>query len=102
MPVQFVSVKAQDNDIRLDRWFMRHYPDLKNGQLQRLLRGKNIRVNGQKATTKRERSFNRPRRRKSLSLSADRKPEILFISFSSASLYLALFFLSAFIMGAAI
>ena len=51
MPVQFVKVKPQDDAIRLDRWFSRHYPDLKNGQLQRLLRGKNIRVNGQKATT---------------------------------------------------
>ncbi|MBQ7413670.1 MAG: RluA family pseudouridine synthase [Alphaproteobacteria bacterium] len=51
MPVQFITVKPQDNDIRLDRWFSRHYPELKNGQLQRLLRGKNIRVNGQKATT---------------------------------------------------
>lgn len=49
--VQFVKVDAKDDDIRLDRWFMRHYPALKNGQLQRLLRGKNIRVNGQKATT---------------------------------------------------
>lgn len=51
MAVQFVKVKAEDDNIRLDRWFMRHYPDLKNGQLQRLLRGKNIRVNGKKATT---------------------------------------------------
>ena len=51
MAVQFITVKTEDNDIRLDRWFMRHYPDLKNGQLQRLLRAKNIRVNGKKATT---------------------------------------------------
>ena len=51
MAVQFVTVLPQDDAIRLDRWFARHYPDLKNGQLQRLLRGKNIRVNGQKATT---------------------------------------------------
>ena len=51
MPVQFITVKPQDNDVRLDRWFSRHYPELKNGQLQRLLRGKNIRVNGKKAIT---------------------------------------------------
>ncbi|MBR6412117.1 MAG: RluA family pseudouridine synthase [Alphaproteobacteria bacterium] len=51
MAVQFIKVKSEDNDIRVDRWFMRHYPDLKNGQLQRLLRGKNIRVNGKKAET---------------------------------------------------
>ncbi len=53
MAVQFIMVKEQDNDIRLDRWFSRYYPDLKNGQLQRLLRGKNIKVNGEKATTSR-------------------------------------------------
>lgn len=51
MAVQFITVKPQDNDIRLDRWFARHFPELKNGQLQRLLRGKNIRVNGKKATS---------------------------------------------------
>ena len=50
MSVQFILVQAKDEGIRLDRWFARHYPDLKNGQLQRLLRGKNIRVNGKKAT----------------------------------------------------
>ncbi len=49
--VQFVIVKNEDDGIRLDRWFSRHYPALKNGQLQKLLRAKNIKVNGQKATT---------------------------------------------------
>ncbi len=48
--VQYVPVQEKDNGIRLDRWFSRYYPALKNGQLQRLLRGKNIRVNGAKAT----------------------------------------------------
>ncbi|MBR4932792.1 MAG: RluA family pseudouridine synthase [Alphaproteobacteria bacterium] len=48
--VQLVKVAQKDSDIRLDRWFARHYPDLKNGQLQRLIRGKNIRVNGAKTT----------------------------------------------------
>lgn len=51
MSVQLVTVNVSDHDIRLDRWFARHYPELKNGQLQRLLRGKNIRVNGKRATT---------------------------------------------------
>lgn len=48
--VQLKTITRQDDGIRLDRWFARHYPDLKNGQLQRLLRAKNIRVNNQKAT----------------------------------------------------
>lgn len=43
--VQLITVQKQDDAIRLDRWFARHYPLLKNGQLQRLIRGKNIRVN---------------------------------------------------------
>ena len=51
MAVQFVKVSAKDDDIRLDRWFARHYPELKNGQLQRLIRAKNIKVNNQKTTT---------------------------------------------------
>lgn len=51
MAVQLIIVKPEDEGIRLDRWFARHYPNLKNGQLQRLLRAKNIKVNRQKATT---------------------------------------------------
>lgn len=51
MGVQLINVKPEDDGIRLDRWFSRHYPDLKNGQLQRLLRAKNIKVNRQKAST---------------------------------------------------
>ena len=43
--VQTVTVSKEEADIRLDRWFARHYPALKNGMLQRLIRGKNIRVN---------------------------------------------------------
>lgn len=46
--VQLITVQKQDDAIRLDRWFARHYPALKNGQLQRLIRGKNIRVNQMK------------------------------------------------------
>ena len=49
--VRFVTVEQKDDDIRLDRWFNRYYPNLKNGMLQRLLRAKNIRVNMTKATT---------------------------------------------------
>ena len=48
--VQFVTVKKEDEGVRLDRWFQRHYPALKNGQLQRLIRAKNIKVNNLKTT----------------------------------------------------
>ena len=45
-----ITVDEKDDNVRVDRWFARHYPDLKNGQLQRLIRGKNIRVNGAKTS----------------------------------------------------
>lgn len=48
--VQFIKVDEKDDGVRLDRWFARHYPDLKNGELHRLIRGKNIRVNGKRTT----------------------------------------------------
>lgn len=50
MTVKMITVEEKDDGARVDRWFARYYPDLKNGQLQRLLRGKNIKVNGAKAT----------------------------------------------------
>ncbi len=48
--VKNITVSKDDDAIRLDRWFARHYPALKNGQLQRLIRGKNIRVNQARTT----------------------------------------------------
>lgn len=47
--VQLMTVLPKDDNVRLDRWFGRYYPALKNGPLQKMLRGKNIRVNGVKA-----------------------------------------------------
>ncbi len=44
-----VAVEELDADIRLDRWFKRHYADLTHGELQKMLRDKNIKVNGKKA-----------------------------------------------------
>lgn len=44
-----VTVSEQDADIRLDRWFKRHYADLTHGELQKMLRDKNIKLNGKKA-----------------------------------------------------
>ncbi len=51
MTVQFQKVSASENDIRLDRWFKRHFPDISHGMIEKLLRKKNIRVNGLKATS---------------------------------------------------
>ena len=48
--VEFTLVLEKDDDIRLDRWFQRHYPDLKHGMLERLVKNKNIKLNGVKTT----------------------------------------------------
>ena len=48
--VEFAIVDEKDNDIRLDRWFQRHYPDLKHGMLERLMKNKNIKLNKAKTT----------------------------------------------------
>ncbi len=42
-------VKAEDNDIRLDRWFKRHLPHVSHGLLEKSLRKGDVRVNGKKA-----------------------------------------------------
>lgn len=47
--VRWVEVHHDDNDIRLDRWFKRHYPMVKHGQLEKLLRSKQIKVDNKKA-----------------------------------------------------
>ncbi len=43
------EVIPEDAEIRLDRWFRRHYPDLGHGALERLLRTGQVRVDGARA-----------------------------------------------------
>ena len=47
--VNLVPVSPDDGEVRLDRWFKRHYPQVTQGQLQKLLRSKQIKVDGKKA-----------------------------------------------------
>lgn len=47
--VEHRTVAAEDNDIRLDRWFQRHFPELAFGRLQKLLRTGQVRVDGKRA-----------------------------------------------------
>ncbi|MEG3617744.1 RluA family pseudouridine synthase [Magnetovibrio sp. PR-2] len=47
--VQTVEVKAEDDGLRLDKWFKKHYPGLTFGRLQKLLRKGEVRVDGKKA-----------------------------------------------------
>lgn len=44
--VEMHDVGPEDGDIRLDRWFQRHYPNLTHGRLQKLLRTGQVRVDG--------------------------------------------------------
>jgi len=46
--VQLRSVAPEDADIRLDRWFRRHFPDLGHSRLEKLLRTGHIRVDGKR------------------------------------------------------
>lgn len=41
-----VSIAANDDGIRLDRWFQRHLPQVAHGRLQALLRKKLVRLDG--------------------------------------------------------
>lgn len=49
--VELKKVKSEDDGIRLNRWFLKYYPDLTLGRLQKLLRTKQIKVDGKRAET---------------------------------------------------
>ena len=47
--VEFIKVKDIDDGMRLNRWFLKYYPNLPLARLQKLLRTKQIKVDGKKA-----------------------------------------------------
>ena len=47
--VQLITVTRQDADLRVDRWFKRHFPELPHGYIEKLLRKGQIRVDGGRA-----------------------------------------------------
>lgn len=49
MGVSLVKVKDQDDGMRLNRWFLKYYPNLPLSRLQKLLRTKQVKVDGKKA-----------------------------------------------------
>ena len=49
--VELIKVKDVDDGMRLNRWFMKYYPKLSLGHLQKLLRTKQIKVDGKRAET---------------------------------------------------
>lgn len=46
--IEHIAVENDDEGIRLDRWFKRHYPQLSHGMLQKALRKGSIRVDGKR------------------------------------------------------
>ena len=49
MSVELIKVKGADDGMRLYRWFLKYYPNLTLGRLQKLLRTKQIKVDGKRA-----------------------------------------------------
>jgi len=46
--VETRTVRPEEADLRVDRWFRRHYPELGHGRLQKLLRTGQVRVDGRR------------------------------------------------------
>ena len=44
--VQMIEVDGDDGEVRLDRWFRRHFPALSHGRLEKMLRKGQVRVDG--------------------------------------------------------
>lgn len=49
MAIELIKVKEIDDGMRLNRWFLKYYPNLTLGRLQKLLRTKQIKVDGKRA-----------------------------------------------------
>jgi len=46
--VQTIAIAAEEAELRLDRWFKRHFPALAHGRLEKLLRTGQIRLDGRR------------------------------------------------------
>ncbi|MEO0400466.1 MAG: RluA family pseudouridine synthase [Pseudomonadota bacterium] len=67
------SVSADDDGVRLDRWFKIHYPAVRHGALEKMLRKGEIRVNGARVKANRRVEVGDIIRVPPLSLSVDRE-----------------------------
>lgn len=47
--VEHIRVDAGEAELRLDRWFKRHFPELGHGRLEKLLRTGQVRLDGRRA-----------------------------------------------------
>jgi 23S rRNA pseudouridine955/2504/2580 synthase len=50
--VETRTVGADEGEVRLDRWFRRHFPEIGHGRLHKLLRTGQVRVDGHRAQAK--------------------------------------------------
>ena len=46
--VRQIKIKPEDDGLRLDRWFRKHFPALTQGRLEKLLRRGLVRVDGKR------------------------------------------------------
>ena len=49
MSVQIITITDDEADLRLDRWFHRHFPTIAHSLLEKWLRGGNVRVDSKRA-----------------------------------------------------
>lgn len=49
MSATTIPIAADEDGVRLDRWFKRHYPTLTHGRLEKLLRTGQVRLDGKRA-----------------------------------------------------
>ncbi len=49
MSVNLREVSADEAEIRLDRWFRRHFPGLTQGMIEKLCRTGQVRIDGRRA-----------------------------------------------------
>lgn len=50
--VQNIEVKSDDDGVRIDRWFKRHFPGVSFGQLQKIMRKGEVRLDGKRVKGK--------------------------------------------------
>ncbi len=72
--IQAFTITQDDDGIRLDRWFKRHYPGVSFGELQKACRKGLIRLDGKKAKTEDRIASGQEMQVKFLELDAQRKP----------------------------
>ena len=73
--VATVTVTADEAELRLDRWFKRHFPGLGHGRLEKLLRTGQVRVDGKRAKSGQRLEAGQVVRVPPLDERATRKPE---------------------------